>query len=357
VPEMENTPSALDALQTRLAVRWDAIRRAQAGAAETRRRLVDGLADQTTDDASLVVFGSLARDEWTAGSDVDWTLLIDGQIYPEDSEAEAVIREWITSNFPAPGREGTFGGLSFSHDLVHHIGGREDTNANLTQRILLLLESKPIGRPDAHQRVVRALLERYIHEDYGWLLSTNPLDVPRFLQNDIARYWRTVAVDFAYKRHDRRGDEWALKTVKLRLSRKLTYSAGLVACFRCSLLPTRYPDFAKLSRQERAAITVDELASFLRKTPLEMLAWAFEHFEELTPAADDVFGSYDRFLTLLEGDGREHLARLTHEAAADDPTFRFARELGHAFQRGLDAIFLPETDRAFYRLTRTYGVF
>lgn len=69
---MENTPSALDALQTRLAVQWDAIRRAQASAAETRRRLVDGL-DQTTGDASLVIFGSLARDERTAGSYVDLT--------------------------------------------------------------------------------------------------------------------------------------------------------------------------------------------------------------------------------------------------------------------------------------------
>jgi len=29
-------------------------------------------------DTSLVVFGSLARGEWTTGSDLDWTYLIDG---------------------------------------------------------------------------------------------------------------------------------------------------------------------------------------------------------------------------------------------------------------------------------------
>ena len=32
----------------------------------------------TSEDTSLVVFGSLARQEWTSASDLDWTYLIDG---------------------------------------------------------------------------------------------------------------------------------------------------------------------------------------------------------------------------------------------------------------------------------------
>jgi hypothetical protein len=35
------------------------------------------------EDANFVVFGSLARCEWTAGSDLDWTYLIDGERDPE----------------------------------------------------------------------------------------------------------------------------------------------------------------------------------------------------------------------------------------------------------------------------------
>jgi hypothetical protein len=145
--------------------------------------------------------------------------------------------------------------------------------------------------------------------------------------------------------------------VKLRLSRKLTYAAGLVACFRCSLLPQLSPGFEDLAIEERATITVQQLEAFLRKTPLEMLAWAFLTFDELAPAADDVFGSYDRYLSLLDGNGRDHLSTLKHQDAADDPIFRSARELGDAFQCGLNEIFLPERDQAFYRLTRIYGVF
>jgi hypothetical protein len=43
--------------------------------------------------------------------------------------------------FKAPGQTGTFGNMAFSHDIIHQIGGQNDSNKNTTQRILLLLES------------------------------------------------------------------------------------------------------------------------------------------------------------------------------------------------------------------------
>jgi predicted nucleotidyltransferase len=354
----ERRASELDLLQERLGVRWSAIERAREEASRTRAVLEDGLGRFGTEDTSVVVFGSLARGETTSGSDVDWTLLVDGQAYPEQSSAANEMADWIDRQFRSPGREATFGGLAFSHDLINKIGGGGDTNRNLTQRILLLLESVPIGRGEAHTRVVRALLERYIHEDFGWLYSANPSQVPRFLQNDIARYWRTVAVDFAYKRHTRAGEGWALRTAKLRLSRKLTYAAGLVACFQCAYLGERYPGYADFPAPERARIVVDALEDFLQKTPLEMMAWAFLRFETLTQHADDFFGSYDQFLALLDDERtRTALQGLKQEAAAEDEAFRNVRELGHRFQRALNEVFLPGDRSAFHELTRAYGVF
>jgi len=41
--------------------------------------LTQELGKYASEDTSLVVFGSLARGEWTSGSDLDWTYLIDGQ--------------------------------------------------------------------------------------------------------------------------------------------------------------------------------------------------------------------------------------------------------------------------------------
>jgi predicted nucleotidyltransferase len=45
---------------------------------ELDQQLSKEIPGYTSDDRSLVVFGSLARGEWTADSDLDWTYLIDG---------------------------------------------------------------------------------------------------------------------------------------------------------------------------------------------------------------------------------------------------------------------------------------
>ena len=55
---------------------------ARDAASKTREELDEllsaGIRKYTSEDTSLVVFGSLARGEWTSGSDLDWTYLIDG---------------------------------------------------------------------------------------------------------------------------------------------------------------------------------------------------------------------------------------------------------------------------------------
>ncbi|MEZ5394392.1 MAG: hypothetical protein R2724_16375 [Bryobacterales bacterium] len=111
-------------------------------------RAVEGV---LSSEMTLVVFGSLAR-EWTVGSDLDWTLLIDGQVDPKHLEvtqhlaASSSLSATPGSRSSALGTR-TFGNMAFSHPIVHHIGGESDTNRNVTQRILLLSESNRLGFP------------------------------------------------------------------------------------------------------------------------------------------------------------------------------------------------------------------
>lgn len=154
---------ALQVLEERTASDWKHLRAAREASGRERAEITLALDNFSTADASMVVVGSLAREEFTAGSDIDWTLLLDGISRPQDEQLTRDIRLVLDESAKKqPGPEGVFGTLVSSHDLIHRIGGETDSNANTTRRILLLLESISIGRPEAHNRVLNNILYRYL---------------------------------------------------------------------------------------------------------------------------------------------------------------------------------------------------
>ena len=93
-------------------------------------------------------------------------MLVDGIADPIHHElfieADRRIRDMAAKGV---GSEKTFATFVSSHDLIHNIGGEEDTNNNLTRRLLLLLESAPLVGSVTHERVMRNILKRYLLED------------------------------------------------------------------------------------------------------------------------------------------------------------------------------------------------
>jgi hypothetical protein len=349
----------LDELCNKVGKRWDAIDAARQNAFTELDRIRTILADHRLEpsDTSFVVFGSLARLEWTVGSDVDWTLLVDGQADPNHLQvSQAIASRLVEAKMQEPGPSGIFGSLAFSHDLIHQIGGEADTNSNMTQRILLLLESAPVGKPEAYDRVVNAVLSRYLDNDISFLSrSGQHYKVPRFLLNDIVRYWRTVCVDYAQKHRERRGSKWALRNAKLRLSRKLIFVAGLLTCFSCYLNP---PAELKnlFDMPDQLEPLISHLRSYVRLTPLEIVANGLSSFARPETAAQ-AFDAYDRFLTIMnDGEVRKHLAGLKAKEAQSDRVFAEVRKVSNSFQEALTK-FLFDEHKGLAELTRKYGIF
>ena len=349
-------PGAFDAvfgLEATLGATWSNIHTAHQETTKVDGPLSAAVEPFGREDASIVVFGSLGRFEVTSESDIDWTYLIDGQAdVRHQATALKVDAALAKVGKKRPGREGVFGNLAFSHDLLQYIGGQDDTNANLTRRILLLLESRPIGRREAYDRVLRVVLDRYLSGDHGWMHSRTPYGVPRFLQNDIARYWRTVAVDFAYKQWTRDSQGWALKSAKLRMSRKLSYAAGLLYCF--SLAESAESAVSESVRKQQA---IERLWFLSGRPPLDVLAKAFAP-SSLADAARQAFDAYDEFLGMLANvETRKHLDGLVPEDADNDERYQRVREIGRLFQDALSQLFITDESTQLPTLTREYGVF
>lgn len=352
-----SSPSAVTLLEQRLNADWPNLRTAREQATAKRKELTAALAEVDSEDVSVVVSGSLARDEFTSGSDIDWTLLIDGVADPEHHNLTKKVRSIVSRlSGKDPGPEGTFGDMVFSHDLVHQIGGQDDTNRNTTRRLLLLLESRAIGREDAYRRVVRAILTRYLSEDRGFWTGSQ-FRVPRFLQNDFARYWRTLAVDFAFKLRERAGRGWAIRNIKLRISRKLIYVSGLLACFRCHL-DFVGPQSGELFRPPLGqSEVIERVESFFRLTPLEILCDVLLRYPHLDETARRILTSYDGFVGILADPvKRNHLENIPADDDITDPLFQQARQLSHTFRDGLLEFFFDQQS-PMAELTKNYGVF
>jgi hypothetical protein len=354
--------NSIRALREKLGCNWPAIDAARATAQEKRAVLEKAITNPDNPplppECSVVVFGSMARDEMTTGSDVDWTLLIDGQADPLHRDVSNYVASQVYAAFKGPNPQGTFGGMAFSHDIVHQIGGQDDTNDNITKRILLLTESRPIGPSGAYERVIRNVLCRYIDDDASFSpkSSKKEFSIPRFLLNDVVRYWRTMAVDYAHKRRARDGKVWAIRNVKLRMSRKLIFVSGILTCYSCHLKPRFAVEKSLFGTKEAQLPLKSHLVHYVEMTPLEILAEALlDHARPDT--ARTAFDAYDAFLrTTNDADSRKHLETLSIEDAENDPLFSQMLEISHRFQESLTKLFFYD-DPLMNTLTVKFGVF
>ncbi len=80
--------------------------------------LSDLLSGVDSADANVVVYGSMAREEMTSESDLDWTLLLDKPVDPADlGTTQRIASKIYQAKFAEPGKTNIFGSMTFSHAL------------------------------------------------------------------------------------------------------------------------------------------------------------------------------------------------------------------------------------------------
>ena len=217
--------------------------------------------------------------------------------------------------------------------LARRIGLDEDTNRSLTRRMLLLLESVPVAGDDAYERCWVHVLDSYLED------ATKDFRPPRFLLNDLVRYWRTICVDFVGKQREDE-EKWGLRNAKLRTGRKVLFAAGLLPILLCD--------------RHRQAAMRDFLVEQLRAPATDRLAAAFAAYD-LMDSGGRALDAYDRWIGMLDDDAtRAELAAVRRETADASDAYARVRRSGRELEAGLLAL-LFETPLVV--LVREYGVF
>lgn len=202
----------------------------------------------------------------------------------------------------------------------------------------LTLESVPVLGEEAHARCWDRVLHTYLDR------AAKDHRPPRFLLNDLVRYWRTMCVDFEGKHWDGATDpKWVTRNAKLRTSRKLLFAAGLIPLLACIAVP-KDNQFDFVSEQ-------------LRALPTDRLAEAFLSFDAGTQVDAGARGlqAYDRFVGLLaDKTVRGQLLSLTAASRDASPLWREIKSLGDELQQSLIALLYGPSLSA---VTRQFAIF
>jgi hypothetical protein len=328
---------ALEHLATRTDASFPALLEARARSERGLNVLQRDLAEmQLPEQTSVVLLGSWGRAEVTGVSDLDWLLVdasaegaprTDGEPIPRaqlalDPEFAGAplqadldgLADIMQRHGAEPGSQGTFGTKVAVADLAK-IGLDGDSNQNLTRRMLLLLESIPATGPEHHAQAMRRVVNAYVAN------ATKDFRPPRFLLNDLIRYWRTIAVDFEGKRREQEDRKWAVRNVKLRTARKVLFMGGLLPVLACRNLPA----------DEMSAYLLDQFSA----PATDRIAHAFLAWDAMDEGVRSL-AAYDAVLArLAEPDTRRRLDALDYEHARSDSLFLELRRLGHELESGL----------------------
>lgn len=340
---------------------WDASRfrnlsasfsRSEERIAAARAGLDSSAADQPGID--VVAFGSLARREMTNESDLDWLVVV----YEFDDQPGASKRALARADglrtilaqdgqeVRKPGSTSLFGQMISAVDLVEVIGLQSDTNHSHTRRTLLLEESVSLHDPALHEKLLRAILTRYVEAK-----SLTNSRLPRFLLNDLARYWRTLTIDYQAKVGDTA--PYSLRYFKLIISRKFTYISSILPLFVEQL---RFEESGGDEMVDLVGLLVDSYTAPPVLRFIDAAEYLIKRDASLEVPLRQILATVDSFnANLGDGDWRTQIEEESAmENARERPAISSARALGRGLQDAIDNVFFKQP---LVDLTHRYLVF
>lgn len=286
---------------------------------EIKKRLQPVL-ESYNDEYTVVIAGSYGRGEANpTTSDLDAFVLAKLRSEKQKLQCECILHELgkIANDLKIEmASKGAFSDYCCAGELLS-VGAKNETSDLLTRRMLVLIEGVGISAENDDFAIAREqILDRYLQE-----LQPSEDRRPIFLINDLIRYYRTICVEYEYKKTEA-GKPWAVKLTKLRHSRKLIYFS--------TLLPLL--ESMNIDNKDR----IDWLKKqFIDYTPMERIILILENHG--LPEDWDTLLHYDEFLKFLSNDDlRKSLDAISFEGRKDDANYLYVRDNARRFGESLN---------------------
>ena len=266
----------------------------------------------------VITCGSYARREASSESDLDYySIFGDDYSIGQDPGWISSLREAVEATVgKLPADQGAFAANIKSDALLRNYGGSRDSNETITRRMLYLLEGEYLSAPESFVKIRRQIIERYV--------ANTPKDhqVAFYLLNDVVRYWRTMAVDYAEKTYGADTPKpWAIRNIKLIFSRKLIYASGIFSI--------------ALTADRSLEAKIDVLEKLFSMTPVERIKYVCGE-----SSSERLMQMYSFFLeNIAQREVRDELNALSPDHKSTNKRFRELKNEGHYFSRELMGLF------------------
>lgn len=305
-------------------------------------------------DLTIFAAGSYARLEASQFSDIDLFFLTSKK-KEECNELNTnslrlfgqVIEVVEDKKFPSFSNDGEYLKLLHTDEILENLGGRTDDHQNyFTARMLLLLEGHCLYGEKVFDDVTGKIVESYFKDFPDHRDNFHP----RFLLNDICRFWKTLLLNYENKRRfkalqtdtNQLNNEESARQEKLKIKQKvrnfkLKYSR-MTICFATIAALGSCPNTIK-------AQTVLDLT---KKTPYQRLALIPESLSSTAETVQKILESYAWFLEQT-GLSTETLDEKFSDESRRTEMFQRAKEYGDLM---FDLLSIIDEERPELRLFR-----
>ncbi|MCJ7655105.1 MAG: hypothetical protein MUO97_07395 [Dehalococcoidia bacterium] len=178
----------------------------------------------------IAVAGSYGRLEASELSDIDLFIVHDDIIDKRKADIlrERALLEIRSLCISVPNPRGVFVEPSHLGTLIENIGSFDDPVRQLSQRMLLLMESRPLYNGNFFRNAIKKLINRYCE-----YVVYNPEKEFVVLLNEVIKYFRTICLNYQFT-FWRENEQWPIRNLKLRHSRIVMYGGLLLLVLNAS---------------------------------------------------------------------------------------------------------------------------